>query len=234
MVLKLERVEKSFGDPGTGQSLTVLDMIDLEVEAGESVAIVGPSGSGKSTLLHIMGGLDLPSSGAVFVNQRNIVGLGDRELAGLRNREIGFVFQLHHLLPQCTVLENCLLPTLASASESNSEELLNRALRLLERVGLEDRANHRPAQLSGGEGQRAAVVRALINGPGLLLADEPTGSLDAGSAANLADLLAELNREEKITMVVVTHSTEIARRMDRVLRLEDGRLHSETEAGSTA
>ncbi|MCP4901663.1 MAG: ABC transporter ATP-binding protein [bacterium] len=224
MLLKLERVAKAYGGPSSDRSVRVLEAIDLEIEAGESVAIVGPSGSGKSTLLHIMGGLDGPSSGAVFLNDRNIVGMQEKELAAVRNTEVGFVFQMHHLLPQCTVLENCLLPTLAASAPSDGEESVQRALRLLARVGLTERVHHRPGQLSGGECQRAAVVRALVNRPSLVLADEPTGSLDRASAEQLTELLAELNREEDVTVVVVTHSMELAQRMGRVLCFDGNEL----------
>jgi predicted ABC-type transport system involved in lysophospholipase L1 biosynthesis ATPase subunit len=195
------------------------------VAAGESLAVLGPSGSGKSTLLNIMGGLDTPSSGEIWFQGRRLNGMPDREIAALRNREIGFVFQLHHLLPQLSVLENVLLPTIARGrSEPRNEPSSQRALRLLSRVGLGERVHHRPAQLSGGECQRTALVRALINGPSLLLADEPTGSLDEEASRNLADLLLELNREEGATLVVVTHSQALAAGMGNRFRLASGTL----------
>ncbi len=220
-LLELTDVAKTYEDPGGGPPTTVLRGVSLRVEAGESLAVVGPSGSGKSTLLNIIGALDRPTSGTVVLDGHDLATLDDPELAKVRNRLIGFVFQLHHLLPQCTVLENVLVPTLAGGGEPEAEE---RARALLERVGLADRLHYFPGQLSGGERQRVAVVRALINSPRLLLADEPTGSLDRASAENLAELLAELNREEGVTLVMVTHAVHLAERMGRVLELRDGAL----------
>jgi ABC-type lipoprotein export system ATPase subunit len=204
----------------------VLDRVRLAVEAGESLAVVGPSGCGKSTLLNIIGTLDRPTTGKVLFDGRDLSTMGDNALAALRSREIGFIFQLHHLLPQCTILENVLLPTLAAGEKAGPAELEGNARRLLERVGLSHRLSYRPGELSGGERQRAAVVRALINSPKLLLADEPTGSLDRASAANLGRLLVELNRDEGVTLIVVTHSLELAGQMGRVLELRDGRLEA--------
>ncbi|MDZ7371306.1 MAG: ABC transporter ATP-binding protein [candidate division KSB1 bacterium] len=218
-ILELYGVSKSY--PSAGESIQVLKNIDWQVAAGDSVAVVGPSGSGKSTLLNLIGGLDRPDTGRVVLNGRNLAALSEDELARVRNREIGFVFQLHHLLPQLTVLENVLLPALAFGADSDIE---SRALELLERVGLADRRSHFPAQLSGGELQRAAVVRALINRPRLLLADEPTGSLDANTAASLAELLLELNQGQETALIVVTHSDELAARMRHRFRLSGGRL----------
>lgn len=199
----------------------------LEVGAAESVAIVGPSGSGKSTLLQIIGTLDRPTSGEVTLSGQDLNCLDDNQLAAVRNRQIGFVFQLHYLLPQCTVLENVLVPTLvfdASGKSPASENAYARATRLLTRVGLGHRLLHRPGQLSGGERQRVAVVRALINRPQLVLADEPTGSLDHASSQQLAQLLTDLNREENAALIVVTHAVDLARRMAKVFELKDGRL----------
>ena len=198
--------------------------VTLEIGRGESVAIVGPSGSGKSTLLNIMGTLDRPSSGQVLLDGQELSRLDDIQLAAVRNRGIGFIFQSHHLLPQCTVLENVLVPTLPTKDAALRNGAAVRARRLLEKVGLGARLTHRPGQLSGGERQRVAVVRALINQPKLLLADEPTGALDRASALNLADLLVQLNREEGVTLIVVTHALDLAKRMERVLELRDGRL----------
>src|SRR5262249_50685471 len=196
-----------------------------------SLAIVGPSGSGKSTLLQIIGTLDRPTSGTVTLDNQDLNQLDELQLAAVRNREIGFVFQAHYLLPQCTVMENVLVPTLAKSAQAaadavpkQTESLEARAEKLLKRVGLAERALHRPGELSGGERQRAAVVRALINRPRLLLADEPTGSLDHASAQQLGQLLIELNQEEAVTLIVVTHALELARRMKKVWRLSDGRL----------
>lgn len=206
------------------ESIPVLRGVDLELGPGEAVAIVGESGCGKSTLLNIAGTLDSPGSGEILLNGRSTAGAGEAELARIRNREIGFVFQLHHLLPHCSVLENVLVPTLPRSAPERQGST-ERAMRLLQRVGLDHRLSHRPAQLSGGERQRVAVVRALINSPRLLLADEPTGSLDREASRNLARLLLELNSEEQTGLILVTHSPEIAAMMGRVLELRDGLLH---------
>jgi len=224
LILELQNVTKSFSAPGRDGTVAVLRDLELQLRRGESVAIVGPSGSGKSTLLNIIGALDKPTSGQVRLDGRNLSELSETELAVVRNRQIGFIFQLHHLLPQCSVLENVLIPTLTAPGELGGAETTKRAERLLVRVGLKDRLQHRPAQLSGGERQRVAVVRALINQPKLLLADEPTGSLDRHSAEKLGELLVELDREENISLVVVTHSMELARLMGRVVELKDGKL----------
>ena len=232
-LLKLTDVAKRFDSLGNAGSLTVLDGITLEVAAGESLAIVGPSGSGKSTLLHIIGTLDQPTSGQVWLAGKDVSQLDERDIAAVRNRQIGFVFQAHYLLPQCTVLENVLVPTLAKTASkstvatdpaSSSESVEDRASRLLKRVGLGERLSHRPGELSGGERQRVAVVRALINRPRLLLADEPTGALDHASAQQLGQLLLELNREEGVALIVVTHALELARLMGKMAQLKDGRL----------
>ena len=225
-LLKLESVSKTYDSPDRGAPIKILNSISLELRAGESLAIVGPSGSGKSTLLQIAGTLDRPTAGRVLLAGQDLNQLADDELAAVRNRQLGFVFQFHYLLPQCTVLENVLVPTLAkkSAKSSECEPASTRATRLLKRVGLGQRVSHRPGQLSGGERQRVAVVRALINQPELLLADEPTGALDHASAQELGRLLLELNREEKVALVLVTHASELANRMGRVLQLTDGRL----------
>ncbi|MCF7849119.1 MAG: ABC transporter ATP-binding protein [Kiritimatiellales bacterium] len=218
--LKLGGVGKQYDE-----NTRVLQGIDLEIRQGESVAIVGPSGCGKSTLLNIIGTLDRPTEGTVFFGDSDLLTLNEKELAEFRNRQIGFVFQLHHLLPQCSILENVLVPSLVNKEAGDAQA---RALRLLERVGLSERLMHRPGKLSGGERQRVAVVRALINQPRLLLADEPTGSLSREGADSLAELLLELNREENLTLIVVTHSMRVAEKMDRVLSLERGNLKPET------
>ena len=222
-ILELVEVAKRY-DAGAPGGLEVLKGASLRVAAGESLAIVGPSGSGKSTLLALMGALDRPTSGQVLFEGRDLATLGDAELARLRNRRVGFVFQLHHLLPQCTVLENVLVPTLAGMDRSLRREGRSRAQRLLARVGLGERLSHRPGQLSGGERQRVAVARALVNRPAVLLADEPTGSLDRRTADLLMRLLADLNAEEGVTLVVVTHAEKFAARMQRILELADGTL----------
>ncbi len=233
-LLKLVQVTRRYDSPEDGASLVVLRDVSFEVARGETIAIVGPSGSGKSTLLQIMGTLDRPTTGQVLLNGRDLAGLNEKDLAAVRNREIGFVFQSHYLLPQCTVLENVLVPTLAetraqSGAPKRAERPSQRARRLLARVGLDDRMEHRPGQLSGGECQRVAVVRALINHPQLLLADEPTGSLDHTSAERLVQLLVDLNREEGTTLIVVTHARDLAAQMGRVLALRDGHLDTEKQ-----
>jgi len=228
-LLKLNAVTKQYESPDQVAPIRILDGVMLEVSRGESVAIIGPSGSGKSTLLQIVGTLDQPTAGTVLLAGQDLGLLKEEELAGVRNRKIGFVFQFHFLLPQCSVLENVLVPTLASrrsTAAGEQEEPEQRASRLLHRVGLGQRLSHRPGQLSGGERQRVAVVRALINQPQLLLADEPTGSLDHASAQHLAELLTELNREEGVTLIMVTHAADLAKRMNRVFELTNGKLLS--------
>ena len=192
--------------------------------------IVGPSGSGKSTLLNIIGALDCPTQGRVLLDGKDLAALDETALARIRNKQIGFVFQLHHLLPQCTALENVLVPTLADKERAGARELRDRATTLLERVGLKEFLLHRPGELSGGQRQRVAVVRALINKPKLLLADEPTGSLDEDASQNIGDLLAELNGSEQVTLIVVTHSLKLAERMGQVMELSNGLLTSRSEA----
>ena len=219
-ILELSGVTKSYLSP-EGVETPVLRGVDLRLEAGASLAISGPSGCGKSTLLNIIGTLDRPSAGKVLIDGRDVTALSEAELAQVRSRIVGFVFQLHHLLPQCSILENVLVPTLTGRAADGA---VDRARKLLDRVGLGARIGHRPGQLSGGECQRAAVVRALINQPRLLLADEPTGSLDRASADSLSQLLSELNREEGVALVVVTHSAELAARAGRVVHLKDGRV----------
>jgi len=221
-ILSLRQVAKSYSMPGSS-AVVVLRRVDLDVAAGESVAIVGPSGSGKTTLLQLIGALDTPDAGEVRFEGVDLAKLPESRRLELRSRRIGFVFQLHHLLPQLTVLENALVPAWAAG---DAESYHGRALSLLERVGLSERRDHRPAQLSGGERQRVALVRALLLRPALLLADEPTGSLDHAGAVALADLLVALNRDEGVTLVVVTHSRELAERMGRRMVLEDGELRN--------
>jgi ABC-type lipoprotein export system ATPase subunit len=223
-LLSLHDVSKLYAPQAGAAPLPVLRDITLELGQGETLAIVGPSGSGKSTLLNIIGTLDRPSSGTVRLDGQDLTELDEAQLASLRNRRIGFVFQAHHLLPHCTVLENVLVPTLATRERAEQEGAGQRARRLLDRVGLGARLDHRPGQLSGGERQRVAVVRALINQPQLLLADEPTGALDRAAAEALAELLVDLNREHGVTLIVVTHALDLARRMGRVNVLKDGRL----------
>jgi lipoprotein-releasing system ATP-binding protein len=234
-LLRLVNVTKQYEAPGAGAPIAILNGVELQLGSSESLAIIGPSGSGKSTLLQIIGTLDRPTSGQVLLSGQDLNQLREMELAQVRNKQIGFVFQFHYLLPQCSVLENVLVPTLASNQRDRSagaEESEERARRLLDRVGLGHRLAHRPGELSGGERQRVAVVRALINRPQLLLADEPTGSLDHNSAQQLSELLSDLNQEEKVSLILVTHALDLARRMKKVLELRDGRLMPEQTAAS--
>jgi lipoprotein-releasing system ATP-binding protein len=208
-------------------NLVVLRDASLTLAAGESAAIMGPSGSGKSTLLNILGTLETPTGGRLTVDGRNPFDLPERELARFRNQHIGFVFQDQHLLPQLSAIENVLLPTLAvptGAKSRGSPPGEARARSLLDRVGLADRLSHRPSELSGGERQRVAIARALVNGPALLLADEPTGNLDRATAERIAQLLCQIHRDENVTLVAVTHSPELAGRFSRRFEIVDGTL----------
>ena len=223
-LLHLSGISKSYPAASGSAELAILSGIDLTVERGESVSIVGPSGSGKSTLLNIIGTLDRPTGGTIALDGQELTKLSELDLADVRNRKVGFIFQGHHLLPQCSVLENVLVPSLASKDKSLRSTAPERARKLLEQVGLGARLDHRPGQLSGGERQRVAVVRALINQPLVLLADEPTGALDRSSAENLGQLLVELNRERNLTLIVVTHALDLAGKMQRRLELREGRL----------
>jgi len=227
-LLTLRDLGKRYDSPDHPGGLAILDGLSLEVASGSTVAIMGPSGSGKSTLLHLMGGLDRPDHGEVILDGMDLYRLSDHELALLRNRDIGFVFQHHHLLPQCTVLENALLPALVE--NRNTAGYQDRALDLLERVGLADRISHRPGELSGGERQRVAAVRAMLLGPKMILADEPSGSLDADAARNLAALLLSLNEEHGVTLITATHSPDFASMMQRVFKLRDGSLEEHHES----
>jgi len=214
-----------------GASTEVLRGVDLQVDAGETLAVLGPSGCGKSTLLHVLGGLLPASTGTAEFEGRDLASLAAAQLAALRNQELGFVFQAHHLLPQCSALENVLVPTLVHPEGELRSSAGARARALLEQVGLGHRLDHRPSQLSGGEQQRVAVVRALINQPRLLLADEPTGALDAAAATSLGDLLCSLNDQLDVAVVVVTHSQPLAARMGRVVELCDGVLRPRSPDG---
>jgi lipoprotein-releasing system ATP-binding protein len=219
-LLHIEHVAKQY--PTRGEPLVVLRDVSLELNRGQNVAILGPSGSGKSTLLSIVGALEPPSGGRVVLDDQDPATLAEPALAAFRNRKIGFVFQDHHLLPQCSVLENVLTPTVAGGR--TSPEQIERARMLLDRVGLGDRTAYRPAELSGGERQRAALARAMICTPLLLLADEPTGNLDRTTAARVGELLLELQRHEQTMLIVVTHSERLAGLMERRLELDDGML----------
>ena len=222
MLLKLEKISKNYRANDQVDPLLVLKSIDLTLAKNESCVIYGPSGSGKSTLLNIIGGLTRPDSGIVEFNGNDLNQLSNDELAYYRNRDIGFIFQQHHLLPQLTLIDNILLPTVPFTHDKQESELLNRALEMLKRVGLTNRQSHRPGQLSMGECQRVAMIRALINKPRLLLADEPTGSLDSTNANNLIDLLLELNVVERTALIVVTHSQLVTDKFSNKYRLRNG------------
>lgn len=216
---------------GDGSELTVLDGVGIEVRPGEAVAVIGASGAGKSTLLHLLGGLDRPTAGEVVVGGQRLDRLAERELAAMRNRAIGFVFQFHHLLREFTALENVMMPMLIAGLGSAEAE--RRAAELLDQVGLAARLTHKPAQLSGGEQQRVAVARALANRPLLVLADEPSGNLDTHTSEQLHDLFFRLRTDHGVAMVLATHNRELADRADRVLLIRDGRLQSFYPAPTT-
>ena len=220
VVLEAKGVVREFTEGST--TLRVLDGLDLRLQRGECVAIVGASGSGKTTLLQILGGLDRPTLGSVCIEGRDVHALNEGERSALRNRTIGFVYQFHHLLPEFSALENVAMPLLVRRLPT--AEAKSRASALLEEVGLGGRLTHRPHQLSGGERQRAAVARALVTEPALVLADEPTGNLDGRNAEQVFELMLRLNRDRRTTLVIVTHDARLAARMDRVLTLTDGRL----------
>jgi lipoprotein-releasing system ATP-binding protein len=219
-VLSCRNLGKSY-DEGP-QSVVVLEDLQLELHPGERLAIVGSSGSGKSTLLNMLGGLDTPSTGSVWLAGEELSALNEKERGLLRNRALGFVYQFHHLLPEFTALENVCMPLLIGRTPI--PEARQRATALLERVGLGHRLAHKPSELSGGERQRVAIARALVNKPGLVLLDEPTGNLDHHTAQGIQELMRELSSSSQTAFLVVTHDMELARQMDRILRLEDGKL----------
>jgi lipoprotein-releasing system ATP-binding protein len=219
--LRTERLSKSYR---LGRlEVPVLHEIDLAVESGKQVAVVGPSGVGKSTLLHLLGALDRPTAGEIYINGQAITKLSSDELAILRNRHVGFVFQFHHLLPEFSALENVLMPA-RLAGNGETPEAVARAKSLLDQVGLSHRLEHRPGELSGGECQRVAVARALMNQPSIVLADEPTGNLDGEAALGVQRILERLARDENTTLVVATHNPDFARSLDRIIRLHEGRI----------
>jgi ABC-type lipoprotein export system ATPase subunit len=225
MLAELQNVSKYYQQPGSSNQNLVLDKVCLSIRENETIAIVGPSGSGKSTLLNLLGTLDRPSSGKIIMDRKDAGEMNDNQLADIRTHFIGHVFQMHYLLPQLTLLENVLLPILARRDKPDQKASQKRALQLIKRVGLTDQIHQFPYSMSVGECQRAAVVRALMNQPRLLLADEPTGSLDAENAEMLGKLLVELNREQQIALVVVTHSNDIAGLMKTRYKLSSRKLH---------
>jgi lipoprotein-releasing system ATP-binding protein len=219
-VIQCEKLAKTYAE---GKMRTpVFDGLDLRVETGETVAIVGASGAGKSTLLHLLGGLDTPTAGEVYVAGKKMSSLSNSARGQLRNQALGFVYQFHHLLPEFTALENVMMPVMLGGVDAKAAA--QRAKALLEKVGLGHRIEHKPGELSGGERQRAAVARALVNQPACVLGDEPTGNLDEKTAATVFELMLELNREQKTSLVLVTHDRRLARKLDRVLELHEGRL----------
>ncbi|NNE43510.1 MAG: ABC transporter ATP-binding protein [Gemmatimonadetes bacterium] len=228
LVLEARNVCRSF--PSGDRTLEVLRGVDVELRAGEIVAVLGPSGSGKSTLLHCLGGLDRPTAGTIRIGGQDLASQDDGQLAAIRNREVGFVFQFHHLLPDFSAVENVMLPQMiAGVSSSRARE---RAEQLLGEVGLAERLDHAPGELSGGEQQRVAVSRALANRPSVVLADEPSGNLDVASSASLHDLLDGLRREHGVTFLIATHDLDLAGKADRVLTVADGRLVAGTAPGA--
>lgn len=221
-MIKTVNLNKSFGSPDSFYTDVIKD-ISLVIETGEFVSIVGPSGSGKSTLLNLLSTLLTPTSGDIFFDNTNILAFSEKELAIFRNKTIGFIFQNHHLFPELSVLDNTLVPASIAGLEKN---YIDKAKYLLERVGLTERLNYKPSQISGGQCQRVAIARALLLSPACVFADEPTGNLDFKTSTEIFDLLQELNKEEKMTIIMVTHAKELALRSSRQIELLDGRIYS--------
>lgn len=224
MIVELKNITKYYQNSGSTEKRIILDDLSLAIEKGESIAIVGPSGSGKSTLLNVISSLDTVNSGSVIFDGEDLSQKNEKELAHFRNQNLGFVFQSHHLLPQLNLIENVLLPFIPVKDKKQKQEAEKRALELLDFVGLSDLIYQRPGQMSGGECQRIAVVRALIHQPNLILADEPTGSLDKKAAEQLGDLLVSINEKQGVSVVVVTHSMDLAKKMKKIYQLEEGSL----------
>lgn len=222
MLLQLNSISKGYGEANTHSFRPVLKELSLEIAKGEKIAIIGPSGSGKTTLLNMIGALDVPDSGEVIFNGKNITSYSQNELASFRNKNLGFIFQLHHLMPQLSLWENVLLPVLPQGKVSKEHK--EWAEHLIQKVGIWEQRNQKPTEMSGGECQRTAVVRALINKPELVLADEPTGALDEDNALALSDLLIQLSEEENVSLVTVTHSSKLAEKMDKKYLLRNGKL----------
>jgi lipoprotein-releasing system ATP-binding protein len=226
IILSSQKLGKSYNDGAS--KVDVLKSIDLNISKGDRVAIIGPSGSGKSTLLHLLGGLDKPTSGDVYINEVNWQKISEKKRCQLRNQRLGFVYQFHHLLPEFTALENVAMPLLLSGKKVIMAQ--EQASDILDQVGLKLRKTHKPAQLSGGERQRVAIARALVHQPHCVLADEPTGNLDQGTAGKVFDLMLDLNQKLNTALVIVTHDQQIAYRMDRVLELHEGALRNHEAA----
>jgi lipoprotein-releasing system ATP-binding protein len=222
-MIDVRQLSKTYETPG--EDIRVLARLDLSLAAGDTAAIVGPSGCGKSTLLNLLGALDRPTSGSIKIGDQDIASFSEEQAAAFRNHSLGFIFQQQHLLPQLNVLENVLVPRLAGDWQESASDTEMRARQLLETVGLSERLRHLPWQLSGGEKLRTAVARALINRPKLILADEPTGSLDPASTDTIADLLLALNRDQGVTLIVVTHNVALAKRMGKTFELRNGKLN---------
>ena len=222
MQLQLRNISKGYGEPDTHSFRPVLKQLNLEINKGEKIAIIGPSGSGKTTLLNMIGALDLPDSGDIIFNGKNITSYSKKELAIFRNQNLGFIFQLHHLMPQLSLLENVLLPLLPQGKISKQQK--DWAEYLIQKVGIWEQRNQKPAEMSGGECQRTAVVRALINKPEIVLADEPTGALDEHNANALSELLIQLSDDENVSLITVTHSSDLAKKMVKKYVLRNGKL----------
>jgi lipoprotein-releasing system ATP-binding protein len=218
-IIQVKNLTKIFGN---GVEIKALDGVDLDIERGEFLAIIGPSGSGKSTLLNQIGILDTPTSGTVLLNGVDVTKMSDKERSRTRNKELGFIFQYHHLLPDFNALENVMMPLLISGIRSSQAREVAR--KVLDEVGLGDRMDHRPNQLSGGQNQRVAIARALVNKPSIVIGDEPTGNLDSKASDNIYELLRQLNREHNQTFILVTHDERMAAKTDRIIRLVDGRV----------
>ena len=218
-IIQIKNLTKIFGD---GVEIKALDEVDLDIERGEFLSIIGPSGSGKSTLLNQIGILDTPTSGTILLNGVNVTEMSDKERSRTRNKELGFIFQYHHLLPDFNALENVMMPLLISGIKSSQAREVAR--KVLDEVGLGDRMKHRPNQLSGGQNQRVAIARALVNKPSIVIGDEPTGNLDSKASENIYELLRKLNREHNQTFILVTHDERMAAKTDRIIRLVDGRV----------
>lgn len=223
MLLQLINITKGYGDTSSTAYRSVLKNLNLEIKTGERIAIVGPSGAGKTTLLNIIGALDVPDAGEVIFNGKNITTYSKNELADFRNKNLGFIFQQHHLMPQLSLFENVLLPVLPQGKVTNEKK--EWAEYLINKVGIWEQRNQKPSEMSGGECQRTAVVRSLINKPNLVLADEPTGALDEKNASKLSELLVQLSNDENVTLVTVTHSQELATKMDKSYVLKNGNLN---------